>query len=221
MGAQVHIFDTFPLDKEDADSNSNLSYRTCDVTSWAELRSAFQAVGHVDLVFSNAGVGETTNYFTDTIDGDGNLQEPPSTIMDVNLTGMLYTIKLAWFAMKQQKSGGSIVLTTSATAYVPWQSLAVYTSVKLAVSTLICSLMRRQGSDVFGHASLSELFVLYAPFSSVTISQSMPSHLALRLPSSCLRTCSRLSRQLGRLSALRTLSLEHWCTQLQRLSQGA
>lgn len=59
--------------------------------------------------------------------------------MDVNLRGMLYTIKLAWFAMKQQKSGGSIVLTTSATAYVPWQSLAVYTSVKLAASTLVYS----------------------------------------------------------------------------------
>ena len=54
--------------------------------------------------------------------------------MDVNLKGMLYVIKLSWFAMKQQKSGGSIVVTTSATAYVPWQSLAVYSSVKLAAS---------------------------------------------------------------------------------------
>jgi len=101
----------------------------------------------VDLVFANAGIGETTNYFTDNLDSHGNLQEPSSTLMDVNLRGMLYTIKLAWFAMKQQKSGGSIVLTTSATAYVPWQSLAVYTSVKLAASTLVYSPILRPISD--------------------------------------------------------------------------
>ena len=111
-------------------------YKSCDVTSWVDLRAAFQSVGHVDMVFANAGIGETANYFTDTLDSDGRLQEPPSTVIDVNLKGMLYVIKLSWFAMKQQKSGGSIVITTSATAYVPWQSLAVYSSVKLAASLL-------------------------------------------------------------------------------------
>lgn len=85
------------------------------------------------MVFANAGVGETTNYFTDQVDDNGYLQEPPSTLIDVNLKGMLYVVKLSWYYMKRQQSGGSIVITTSATAYVPWQSLAVYTSVKLAV----------------------------------------------------------------------------------------
>lgn len=136
LGAKVHVLDITPLESADADSCADIIFQTCDVTSWVELRSAFQSVGHVDLVFANAGIGETTNYFSDTLDDDSNLQEPPSTLIDVNLKGMLFTIKLAWFAMKQQKSGGSIVVTTSATAYVPWQSLAVYTSVKLAVSTL-------------------------------------------------------------------------------------
>jgi len=137
LGAKVHIFDITPLENADADSGPDLIFQTCDVTSWVELRSAFQSVGHIDMVFANAGLGETKNYFSDTLDNDSNLQEPPSTLIDVNLKGMLYTIKLAWFAVKQQKSGGSIVLTTSATAYVPWQSLAVYTSVKLAASTLL------------------------------------------------------------------------------------
>ena len=133
-GAKVHILDLNPLDSADVQSSLDIVYRSCDVTSWAELRSAFQSIGHVDLVFANAGIGETTNYFTDTLDENGALQEPPSTIMDVNLKGMLYVIKLSWFAMKQQKSGGSIVITTSATAYIPWQSLAVYSSTKLAAS---------------------------------------------------------------------------------------
>lgn len=98
------------------------------------MRDAFQAVGHVDMVFANAGISERKNYFTENLDENGNLEEPPSTLIDVNLTGVLYAIKLSWFAMKKQKTGGSIVITTSATAYVPWQSLAVYSSVKLAVS---------------------------------------------------------------------------------------
>ena len=133
-GAKVYILDITPLDSADVEADPDLIFRSCDVTSWVELRSTFQSIGHVDLVFANAGIGETTNYFTDTLDDNGLLQEPSSTVMDVNLKGMLYVIKLSWFAMKQQKSGGSIVVTTSATAYVPWQSLAVYSSVKLAAS---------------------------------------------------------------------------------------
>ena len=86
------------------------------------------------MVFANAGVSERAAYFTDALDANGDLEEPPSTLLDINLTGVLYTVKLAWFTMKQQSSGGSIVITTSATAYVPWQSLAVYTSAKLAAS---------------------------------------------------------------------------------------
>lgn len=38
-------------------------------------------------------IGETTNYFTDTLDNDSNLQEPPSTLIDVNLKGMLFTVE--------------------------------------------------------------------------------------------------------------------------------
>ncbi|KAL9591681.1 MAG: hypothetical protein Q9179_007476 [Wetmoreana sp. 5 TL-2023] len=124
-GAKVHILDIAPLEDPDAISNPDLIFHQCDVTAWVELRNAFQRVGRIDMVFANAGVGETTNYFTDQFDDNGNLQEPPSTLIDVNLRGMLYVIKLAWFYMKKQKCGGSIVITTSATAYVPWQSLAV------------------------------------------------------------------------------------------------
>lgn len=86
------------------------------------------------MVFANAGIGETTNYFKDTFDDDGHLLEPSSGLIDVNLKGVLNVIKLAWFIMKRQGTGGSIVITTSATAYVPWQSHEVYSSVKLAVS---------------------------------------------------------------------------------------
>lgn len=90
------------------------------------------------MVFSNAGIGETTNYFQDDFDGEGQLLEPSSHLIDVNLKGQLNVIKLAWRKMKEQGTGGSIVVTTSGTALVPWQSLPVYSGVKLAVSPSMC-----------------------------------------------------------------------------------
>ena len=140
--------DITPLDQADVESNPDLVFWSCDVTSWVELRNTFQSIGHVDLVFANAGIGETTNYFTDAFDDNGLLEEPPSTLIDVNLKGMLHVVKLSWFAMKQQKTGGSIVITTSATAYVPWQSLAVYSSVKLAASNPLCPVASRSFSNL-------------------------------------------------------------------------
>ena len=145
LGAEVHILDICPLEKEDVISHPALVFHSCDVTSWVQQRSAFKSAGHVDMVFANAGLSEKANYFTDVLDSNGDLQEPPSTLLDVNLTGVLYTVKLAWYAMKQQNPRGSIVITTSGTAYVPWQSLAVYTSAKLAASDFPTSIYCRYG----------------------------------------------------------------------------
>lgn len=47
---------------------------------------------------------------------------------------MLCAVKQSWFAMSKQKPGGRIVTTISATVYVPCQSLAVHSSVDLAVT---------------------------------------------------------------------------------------
>ena len=89
------------------------------------------------MAFVNAGIGEKTNYFQDTFDESGLLAEPSSDIIDVDFKGQLNVIKLAWRKMKKQGKGGSIVVTTSGTALVPWQSLPVYSSIKLAVSTVL------------------------------------------------------------------------------------
>lgn len=78
-GTKIYILDITPLDSADVEADPDLIFRSCDVTSWVELRSTFQAIGHVDLVFANAGIGETTNYFIDTLDDNGLLQEPLPT----------------------------------------------------------------------------------------------------------------------------------------------
>lgn len=88
----------------------------------------------VDMVFANAGISEDKSFFQDVIGRNGELQEPSYEILDVNVRAVFNTVKLAWSTMRRQESGGSIVITTSATAYAPEQSLPIYSAAKLAVS---------------------------------------------------------------------------------------
>ena len=128
----MHILD---LD-EPTEPQPELHFHRCNVASWEELRALFDSVGPVDYAFANAGVSEETNYFADTFDDQGNLLEPTYQVLDVNLRGVLNFVKLAWSTMRKHKIEGSIVITTSATAYAPEQSLPVYAAGKAAVQSL-------------------------------------------------------------------------------------
>lgn len=85
------------------------------------------------MVFANAGVSEETNYFADTFDSEGALEEPTYSVLGVNLRAVLNVVKLAWSRMRKDKVAGSVVITASATAYAPEQSLPVYSAAKLGV----------------------------------------------------------------------------------------
>jgi len=130
--ATVHILDVNqPSPNELPDG---VRFHACDVSSWKSLKDVFDAVGPVDFAFANAGVSEETNYFADVLDAEGELQEATFSVLDVNLRGVLNFVKLAWSTMRKHNIQGSIVITTSATAYAPEQSLPVYAAGKLAVS---------------------------------------------------------------------------------------
>jgi len=129
-GAKVHILDLNPPVEE---IPSGIEFTGCSVTSWSELCVIFERIGHVDMVFANAGVSEEVDYFEDTFDENGQLQEPRYAVMEVNLRAVINVIKLSLRAMRKKATGGSIVLTASATAYAPEQSLPVYSALKLAV----------------------------------------------------------------------------------------
>ena len=103
----------------------------------------------MDYVFSNAGIGEKQSYFAETLDEEGRLAEPSTELIDVEVRGHLNVIKLAWYHMKKQGVKGSIVVTTSGTGLVQWQSLAVYSSVKLAVCEGFLSLSLSFFSPLF------------------------------------------------------------------------
>lgn len=167
-GAQVHVLDVTPIDLEfdifanhgqtvDDDANdlpalpsgSELTFHLCDVTDWVQLRDTFLAIGRVDIVVANAGVSQDPGYFEDITDASGLLTEPAHRVVDVNIRSVLNLTKLALRQFAKQPPGGGIVITASATAYAPEQSLPVYSATKHAVSEVKvhCDdnmLMRRQ-----------------------------------------------------------------------------
>ena len=129
-GARVYILDVEP---PQANLSENLLYIKCDQSQWSDLSAAFAQIGAVHIAIANAGVSEDGTYLTDSFDQDGNLMEPTYRVVDVNLRGTLNFVKLALHNMKTRGTPGSVVITTSATAYSAEQSLPVYSATKAAV----------------------------------------------------------------------------------------
>ncbi|PNP51009.1 hypothetical protein FNYG_15927 [Fusarium nygamai] len=90
-----------------------------DVTKWEELLLLFnkakEIYGRIDHVFANAGIGPCADYLSTQLDQAGNLMEPSSKNLDININGVINTSTLAIYHLRQQAEGGSIVITGSAT----------------------------------------------------------------------------------------------------------
>ncbi|KAL2829476.1 short chain dehydrogenase reductase [Aspergillus cavernicola] len=139
-GAMVHILDLHEPSDPAYKENPQLVMHQCNVADWKELRSIVNQIGAIDFAFANAGISEETDYFADTFGEDGELEEPTYQVLSVNLRAVLNLVKLAASNMRKHRTAGSIVITTSATAYAPEQSLPVYAAGKLALVGLIRSL---------------------------------------------------------------------------------
>lgn len=113
---------------------TGIEFTKCDQASWTDLSFAFKHAQKVDIAVANAGISEERNYFDDAFDEQGELLEPSRALIDVNLVGTLNFCKLAISYMRRHGTGGSVVITSSATAYSPEHSLPVYSACKLAVS---------------------------------------------------------------------------------------
>lgn len=120
-----------------------------DIASWPSLVQAFANITTVhkcaiDIAIGNAGVFEAESYATQcvaplNIDPSEwstleHMDAPAYNCVEINLKGTLNFVMLAARVMKGQESGGSIVLTTSTTAYLPEKTIPVYSATKAAVS---------------------------------------------------------------------------------------
>ena len=82
------------------------------------FKAAEEQYGKIDHVFANAGIAPTTSLLEDDLDEDGNLAPPNLRTLDVNLTGCLYTVKLGIHYLRKNPTGGSIVITASASSFM-------------------------------------------------------------------------------------------------------
>jgi NAD(P)-dependent dehydrogenase (short-subunit alcohol dehydrogenase family) len=111
----------------DLSASEKLKFIQVDVCSWESLRDAFIQIetwfGHIDHVFANAGVGPTTDFLDDTLDENGLLAPPNLRTINVNLLGVISTVRLASYYIQKHSSHrstgelGSIVVTASTASF--------------------------------------------------------------------------------------------------------
>ncbi|CAG8162785.1 unnamed protein product [Penicillium olsonii] len=126
QGANVVIGDLNAL-PADLQTSDHLKYIQIDVCSWESQRDAFIQIeawhGHIDHVFANAGVGPTTSLVDETLDENGLLTPPNLRTINVNLLGVISTLRLASYYIQKYSSHrtpgelGSIVVTASASSF--------------------------------------------------------------------------------------------------------
>jgi SDR family mycofactocin-dependent oxidoreductase len=102
-----------------------------DVRDFGALKDALTKgvaeLGHVDIVSANAGIFQFGDKTEDVTDDDWN------TVNDINAKGVWHTAKAAIPFLKEQGTGGSIVLTSSTAGLMGTPNVAAYTASKHAV----------------------------------------------------------------------------------------
>jgi NAD(P)-dependent dehydrogenase (short-subunit alcohol dehydrogenase family) len=108
-----------------------------DVADPAALRKLAASViaehGVPDVVVANAGIGMSGG-FLDTGEDDWR------RVVDVNLLGVVYTLRAFASHLVERGRGGQLVVTASAAAFTPWPSLTAYAATKAAVLSLAQSM---------------------------------------------------------------------------------
>ena len=98
------------------------------------VSSAIEKFGKLDIVIANAGITLFGDFFT----------YPPESffrVMQVNLGGTFFLVQAAANQMKNQNSGGSILLTSSVTGHQAHKDLAAYSMSKAAIEMLAKNLV--------------------------------------------------------------------------------
>src|SRR5690349_17273023 len=98
------------------------------------VNAAVSKFGQVNIVIANAGITLFGDFFTYTPDSFFK-------VMQLNLGGSFFLTQAAANQMKQQKSGGSILLMSSVTGHQAHQNLAAYGMTKAALEMLAKNLV--------------------------------------------------------------------------------
>ncbi|WP_298837591.1 SDR family oxidoreductase [uncultured Roseobacter sp.] len=102
-----------------------------DVTDAEAMEAAFDAFGHINVLFNNAGL------FGPSATIDEVPLEDWAQVLSVNVGGMFIAARLAFARMRaQDPQGGRIINNGSLSAYVPRPNSVCYTTTKHAVTGL-------------------------------------------------------------------------------------
>ncbi|MEJ1978650.1 MAG: SDR family oxidoreductase [Acetobacteraceae bacterium] len=141
-GARVYITGRRQSELDDAVASlgANAVAVQGDVSKPADLDRLYELirkdVGHVDIVFANAGIGDIAPL--------GDLtEEHVDRLLDINIKGVIWTVQKALPLMGR---GGSIILNASIVASKGWANWSVYSATKAAVR----SFARTWSSDLKG-----------------------------------------------------------------------
>lgn len=129
-GAQVMIFGRNAKEVSAACETPGIHGVVGDVSNLEDLDRLFAAIkekfGKLDIVFANAGGGDSSSFFDMTEKGF-------ESIFDVNVKGVYFTVQKALPLLQE---GSSIILTSSAMHAKGLMGLSAYNASKAAVRSL-------------------------------------------------------------------------------------
>ncbi|KAI0599715.1 15-hydroxyprostaglandin dehydrogenase [Biscogniauxia sp. FL1348] len=128
---------------------ATVTFKKADVSSWQDLAAVFkethQEAGKIDIVMANAGISEQGASSLVPVD-ETEPSEPQLKALDVNLTGVIYTVKLATHYFQKNAPDpstglrGSIICTASNAGLYPFPTAPIYAASKAGVINLVRSL---------------------------------------------------------------------------------
>ena len=130
QGITLHLsgrnFERLQEVKSSCEANGAAVYeKVIDVTNENEMKIWIDALGPIDLVIANAGIGKSLKYHYE-------LGRHTKEIFDVNVNGVFNTIHPAIEKMKKE-SNGQIALISSMAGYRGMPSAPVYSASKVAI----------------------------------------------------------------------------------------
>lgn len=148
LGCKVIIGDVAPPSSTVDVPKRDFHFHKTDVANYASMLSLFDETKRVfgraaDVVFANAGIGERGQTFPvlDDLPSDDEMRREPSDgnkVVDIDLTGVIYTVRLAiWTMRKDGIKDGSVIVTASMAGYAGQPGLPVYNAAKHACVGLV------------------------------------------------------------------------------------
>jgi len=124
---------------------SNFLFKKCDISNWDEqaavFKEVYKEVGHIDIVFANAGVSEIGTFLGKE---DGEPEKPNLKTLEIDVIGTLYSIKLAIHYMRKNtgEQKGSILVTASNAGLYGFSIAPMYGTSKHAIVGAVRSLAK-------------------------------------------------------------------------------